>query len=558
MQGQPQDEATARATRLGYCLQGVVARCLRAARLGAEIHEDHAYAEGVIRPDVLVGPPAAPRVSVHVTSSDSRDSFRMKRWRYVCELFQLKSFRPAVHATNVFWGTPELYQPADVAFLGLLFDSTIDLRADPEAHRLYGVAQERSAAEPPALVAEELFRGASARFRNAFTAVRRALATPPKAQHNPLWTAPRRRGTNRLLDGRRTGWVRLLLRCLLLTEAEMAALKAHAAGRSEPPNLAVELGIVQCQVGIVSAWFVPPAFRLALAAGLVDSFRRAVLADARAARLAGEARDAGTAAWVGPVHRLLRGPPSLESAERLLHLGDDHPRLVALDGLLAAYGVSANSLESRWDEATCPTGVKNPVANLLSRTELVRRCFLPGGRDALARGVLHLWRQLEEWRQFEFRPEAEFRAAVAGYRRRCLFGQKMIRPAPFAARALFCEHGWEDGGKARFPFCTRRQGCAVATEFEYTYTKAGRRVLLKCLFGDSGAQHKAEEMAGRLLLLPFRLLEGGVEHRPPAATPLFIPEGEWPGPQLDLLASAGWEVVGLEGLPAYLGDKPCP
>jgi hypothetical protein len=79
-------------------------------------------------------------------------------------------------------------------------------------------------------------------------------------------------------------------------------------------------------------------------------------------------------------------------------------------------------------------------------------------------------------------------------------------------------------------------------------------VLLKCLFGDTGAEHKAEEMAGRLLLLPFRLRQNAVEHRPPAATPLFIPEGDWSGPQMDLLAWAGWDVVGLEDLPAYLGE----
>src|SRR5262249_56735063 len=111
---------------------------------------------------------------------------------------------------------------------------------------------------------------------------------------------------------------------------------------------------------------------------------------------------------------------------------------------------------------------------LVTLTVLVRWCFLQHNRAALTRGVLRLWQRLEERRHLDRRPGEEFRAAVERYRRRCLFGQKLIRAAPFAARAVFREHGWEDGGKARFPFSSPRQGCAVATGVEATYAKTVR------------------------------------------------------------------------------------
>ncbi len=553
---QATDQPTSRATRLGYCLQRVVAHCLRAGGLGGEVREDIPYRDDVIRPDVLLGPEGRPRGSVHVTSSDSRESFRMKKWRYVCELFQLKRHRPGVHGVNLFWGTPEIYQPADVAFLGLLFDSTLDMRGDARAEAVYTAAKRRCVVEQPRDLARELFASAGPGLRRRIVdAARHALTAPARGANRPMWSALTTPGVNRLPAGRHTARVRLLPRTLLLTEQEMGELTASFAGRERPPAIAVELGIVEEQRAIVTRWRVEPDFRSACESGLVAAFRRAVLADERRARLVREARDPSDAAWPARLYRALRRPPGLDGACRLLRIGEGHPRLLAVDGLVAAYGVSANDLEALWDERACKTGVKNPVANLLSRTPLVAGVLAAANRDQLAAGIAHLWARLAERGGVVTKSEGEFRRALRDYRRKCLFDQKTVKAAPFAARLAFERAGWRPAGKRRYTFSSRQEGgVAVGTEFQLSFEKAGRRVLVKCLYGDTGADHKSEEMAGRLFLLPFQRSGGRVRHREVDGTPVFIPEGFWSAGQLDLLASAGWDVVGLEDLPDYLGE----
>ena len=84
------DAHTSQSTQLGYCLQDFVALCLSETDLGYQITENAAYTKHVIKPDILLGDLETPPCSIHVTASDSRDSFRMKKWRYVCELFQIK------------------------------------------------------------------------------------------------------------------------------------------------------------------------------------------------------------------------------------------------------------------------------------------------------------------------------------------------------------------------------------------------------------------------------------------------------------------------------------
>jgi hypothetical protein len=552
----PKDPATSRGTRLGHCLQRFIARCVRAALPGEEVHEDAAYLPHVIRPDLLVGPLAAPHVSVHVTSSDSRDSFRMKKWRYVCELFQLKRFRPQVHSVNVFWGTPELYQDGDVAFLSRLFDSTIDLRLHPQAGAIYAAARAR-AQESPGRVADDLFAAAAPGFKKEVAGrVRRAVAAPVRAENLPVWRAAARRpaGTNHLPDGRKSLWLPLLLRCLVLTDADVAALKAHLAGRGEPPAAAVELGIVRRVEGLLSdrEWCSPAGLRQAFASGRAEKFLRRALAEPRHALLVGEARDAARAAWVRPAFRAVRGGPSDAAIRALLRLGPTHPRFLALDALVAYFGVRVNAVEGYWDPGLCPVGVKNPLANLVNRTPQAGRALADA--DALARGLLHLWQQLDlRFAAEAARSEERFRSRVQAARRQSLFDQKLIQVAPFAARQIFEEAGWRETGRRRFAFSTRAGGgFCVASEFALTFAKGGRTVLFKSLYGDTGADHKAEENTGKLFLLPFRLRADGVEVSPVAGRPLFVPEGRWSVGQLDLLASAGWDVVGLEDLPAYL------
>jgi hypothetical protein len=475
----------------------------------------------------------------------------MKKWRYVCELFQLKSFCPAVHSVNLFWGTPDLYQPGDVALLQTLFDSTIDLRHDPEAQQIYDQARVRSARERPSALARDLCAGAApSLLRSIAQAVGNALRTPAREANRLLWqkSAERPVGVNRLPLGRQSRWLPLLLRCLLLSGEEMSSLKAFCLGQGQAPPAALDLGIVRPEPGILPGWAIDPAFRAACVSGMVEAFRAEAFAAPRYLPLLREARDAETAEWVAPLYSLLARGPSRRAVAALLQLAPDHPRLVAIDGLLGFFDRSVNSLEPLWDRDLWPLPVKNPVVNLVNRTPHVSALLAPANRQRLTEAILQLWRRLGDAAPVAVRSEADLRRAIQHYRRKCLFEQKLLKVAPFAVRRTFAALGWRETGKRRFGIGSPVEGLSVATEFEFTFEKCRRRVLLRSLYGDKGADHKAEENAGKLFLLPFELRQGTFVSRPVEGSPVFVPEGRWSAEQLDLLASAGWQVVGLEEL----------
>jgi hypothetical protein len=76
---------------------------------------------------------------------------------------------------------------------------------------------------------------------------------------------------------------------------------------------------------------------------------------------------------------------------------------------------------------------------------------------------------------------------------------------------------------------------------------------VKSLYGDTGADHKAEEMAGRLYLAPYVLQDGSIVPRGLGLLPVFIPAGRWKKEHVSLLAGAGWNVLGLPQLGTFLG-----
>jgi hypothetical protein len=84
----PTEEHTAARTSLGLVLQHLVEDAL--AEQGISFKANVGYHSGFIKPDVLV-PGNPPKFSVHVTATGPDDSFRMKKWRYIDEVLQMRS-----------------------------------------------------------------------------------------------------------------------------------------------------------------------------------------------------------------------------------------------------------------------------------------------------------------------------------------------------------------------------------------------------------------------------------------------------------------------------------
>jgi hypothetical protein len=552
------DAETQTSTKLGYCLQNIVALCLRGQKLVDPISENVAYTTHAIKPDIFVGPVSKPLCSIHVTSSDSRESFRMKRWRYVCEIFQLKKYCRTVHSVNVFWGTPDLYQPGDIHLLELLFDSSIDLRSSPEGQLAYKEARKRIEHESVGDVSRRIYQGLSKSFCEALADhTTRAILSGPKASNSLMWAGESNRkcGMNDLPNGRESTWTAPFLRSLLLTSEEFAGLESFARNpQSVPSQVLLDLEIVATATGIITRNLFSDEFRQMVSNGLARTVRDSIMSSKRYKQLISEARSLSGMRWPATIFRLLQESPTLTKARELIALSERHPRLLAIDGIIAMWGVAANSLEPLWDDTICRTGVKNPIANLVSRTALVGTVLDQRNVSSLAKGILHLWKTMRTSRGEPSLSLEEFKARIIKYRRFCLFGQKTLKPIPYVVKLAIESHGWRANGKARYVF-SRGSGGGVGTEFQHTYRRGSSVLMVKSLFGGKGADHKAEEMAGRLFLLPYVQdgLGAAASHNA-LGIPLFLPEGRWKGEQLSLLASAGWNVAATEGLSKFLAN----
>ena len=102
------------------------------------------------------------------------------------------------------------------------------------------------------------------------------------------------------------------------------------------------------------------------------------------------------------------------------------------------------------------------------------------------------------------------------------------------------------------------QGSPISTEFLHTFINPSndRKFAVKNLYGDSGADHKAEEMAGRLFLIDYYIQDDLIS-RNAVSTGwdfIFVPEGYWSMSQIELLVSAGWKVADPKQLGGCLGE----
>lgn len=548
---------TERSTKLGYVLQGVVEKLLLERRpSGMEITANAEYKTGIIRPDILVGPMDRPQFSIHVTCSDNRDSFRMKRWRYVCELFQLKRHYKAVVSTNVVFGDISLYQPGDLKFLERLFDKTLDLSANASGKKIFKIALKGTdAGEQVTSIVDRIMASlAPHEAAEVIDPVVRILRSK-SATTRDIWHLPvvPRVGRTRIHIGIESNFRAAFLRGLLLDDIAYSQLRSFVGGSAPtPPMSAVAVGLISFQEDIDGDHYELSNGAAEACSESLSRLREIILGHANLRTLILEARDEDeNLAWLPSAFSEITGRPSLAAVERIIALAANHPRELFLDCLVAAFGKSVNSLEGLWDHSHVPT-VKNPLANVVSRTGFVQLTL-----KQLARNLLSIWTALIATEGQPAVNLASFRAALVRYRRYCLLKGSIVNPLDLMTSDLIEALGYESSKKRRF-VSSRVQGSPISTEFLHTFVNrvSGRRFAVKNLYGDTGADHKAEEMAGRLFLIDYDIRDD-VALKDESSTGwdfIFLPEGYWSTGQMDLLVSAGWKVADPKLLGSCLAD----
>jgi hypothetical protein len=549
-------QQTEASTRLGYILQNVAERLLRKhykGKLG--IHPNAEYQKNIIKPDIVMGTLENPHFSLHITCSDNRDSFRMKKWRYVCELFQLKAHSKKVFSINLVFGTASLYQPADLQLLERIFDETIDLTTNDVASKIYNCAQEcldekMSSSEGAKHVLSQLNEQQQRQIAKRLVA---AVSRREKGVRD-LWNlqvVPPKSSLQ--LGSCEDSRVRsVFLSSLLLNESEFDCFKEFAAKQiGEPPAAACRFGLIVREEDIVGDTYeigpeVPTLF-----SEVYTQLRAAILSKAQLSVLISEARGADELEqWTVPIFNLLSAGASRINVQKALALASTHPREVLLDGFVAFYGCSINSMERLWDEARVPVGIKNPLANIVSRTG-----FIKLRAEDLVTGLLAVWQKVHTQRTAVAPTHEEFKANVVQYRSYCLRKGSIVNPLDILITKTIADLGYKCLGKKRFTSYSVDK-TKISTEFLHTFEnpKNGMKFALKNLYGDTGADHKAEEMAGRLFLAPYRIRTDDVvcEENMDEWRFVFIPEGAWTEAQRSLLVSAGWNVVSGSSLEAGL------
>lgn len=556
-------DQTERSTRLGYVLQGVVEYILReSCDESVQITGNAEYAKDIIRPDVIIGKLSKPDVSFHVTCSDNRDSFRMKRWRYVCELFQLKGHHRNVCSVNLVFGNRNLYQPGDLTFLQRIFDQTLDLTNDPLGEEIFDSAVGTlDKAISASKAARKIVSSLSSRKKSDFIRPLLEIINKKGREVKDIWKLPvvRRIGGSTISSDVCSDFRAAFLRGLLLEEDSFSLLKQFVQGEiAKPPQAAIDVGLIRLIEEMEGDRYDGRVGLPDIFSDTLISLRRLVLLNANIERLVSEARGVPQPLkWTDEAFQLFGRQPSKSSVKACLLLAKDHPRELFIDMLVAGYDCSANSLESLWDHSITPVGIKNPIANIVSKTG-----FIDLPTDELCKGLCDVWQKLEKSRS-NARSNSihEFLSRLIAYRRYCLTKGSIVNPLDYLTSTSIEALGYEAIGKKRFVSSTI-EGSPIATEFLHTFSNplTGRKFAVKNLYGDTGADHKAEEMAGRLFLIPYRLTIRGVSSNKDQESwdYVFVPEGYWVKAQLDLLVSAGWYVVGGErlkdGLIGFVGD----
>jgi hypothetical protein len=537
------------------------------------------YHAEFIKPDVLI-PGKPPKFSVHVTATGADDSFRMKKWRYIDEVLQMRSvWGNRFVAINVLFGPISGYQAGDRLLMKRIFDAEIAVHDFDSADVAFKKALAAVAAASPGdksrdiATAVVLDPSGKKTVRQLGKVLKKILdsspkSVAPKAACDILGRFLKERDTylkaHPPVASGNAAWKRSALRFLAVAPKHWATLHGLAGKEVDASSLdprlvqeALSAQLVKIREGVggIRVLSLSAELTLSIRAGLslsfLESVKKAAHADPRRKYELEDLWDGGirARAAVSEVAGAIgKGRPQLIAlVSRSIEKGGSpkvaHHRAHVLDVILAATGLSQNQLQDRYPGPG--VGVTDPVRNMVPRTELALQVLKTGKLDPIAAATAIVKSIRSELDAVKWSDTSGLSESYLSLRVFNLTKGSSIDPLEEYVSAELIRNRWKVGEPAIVssnPIVGK-----VKTIFSAVASKKGRVIVLKCLFGDTGADHKAEEMEARMRMLRLDP-PPGVE-----LTTVFVADGKWNSSNLRCLVLGGWDhVVDVAEFPKLL------
>lgn len=558
------DAHTSERTSVGYVLQLLTDEALRRAK--KKFVPNVKYYENFIMPDALI-PGIPPEFSVHVTCTGADNSFGMKRWRYVDEILQMRSvFGNAFVAINVMFGPVSGYQKQDRVLVKRIFDEEVIVEALPNGSGLFfaviksvsaSSASKKSQDIACDLLCDPKISVAIDSLAAALTALLKSGSTCQLSKKDVQPLVSYLKSREKFLTTKSNFpsvafWKRSFLRFLAVSPehwpailslkgrlVKESALSADLLFRAKRAKLLVE------KKGIIPQVYLCKEVEITIGAGLtlklLKELEERVAKDDRRKNELLDLWDDGCRARVAVeefLQAIKKGKNELiDLIEYSLVNGGSprvkHHRAHVLDVVNVLLGWSQNRMQDGYRGPGI--GVADPIRNLIPRTEIAQQALANNsslGPEAAKAIVNQVWPWIDALQGLD---AATIAAKYLIYRVYCLTKGSSIDPLDVFVDETCIANGWNlanSGIPCEHPIVGNTK-----TVFTAAATKGSKRLLVKCLFGDTGADHKAEEMEARM-----RIVRTCANPWKDADT-IFVADGKWSQGQILALRLGGWDHV---------------
>ena len=562
------EEHTSDRTSLGYVLQHLVEDGLKLH--GIKFDSNCDYYKSFIKPDVLI-PGNPPQYSIHVTATGADNSFQMKKWRYVDEVLQMRSvWEDNFLSINVLFGPTIGYRDGDIALLKSLFDREVVVETLNGGSAVFEMAIEalggNDSGKKSREIADDLMNNVVVRTVVGLIgkAVKKIVASG--ATTNALKDSCT--GLSGFLHERekyikkappiiagKAFWKRTLLRFLAVTPDYWPQLFKLTTGEVNLTKLDARLvreasraKLTTIREGATGIQFVALSeeasitIKAGLTLDLVESVGKSVYADPRRRLELLDLWDDGVRARLAVeevAEALSSGHTHLTKLlSQSIHGGGSdlipHHRAHVIDVILAAIDFSQNQLQARYSGPE--VGVKNPIPNMVPRTDIATQAIAAGKIDTkmVARSIVESVET--EINAVDWTATQDLAGRYLALRIYNLTKGSSINPLEEYVAAILQQAGWtlaEPKIVTKHPMVGK-----LTTVFSVVAMKGNHRLILKCLFGDTGADHKAEEMEARMRMVR---VEPNADFS--NTHTIFIADGKWSANNITSLVLGGWDHV---------------
>lgn len=558
------DAHTSERTSVGYVLQLITDEALRRAKIA--FVPNAKYYENFIMPDALI-PGLTPKFSVHVTCTGADNSFGMKRWRYIDEVLQMRSVYGADFvAINVMFGPVSGYQKQDLLLVKRLFDKEVVVGNLSNGLHLFKAAVAGVSSSSQGTKSQDVFdrlvqdKTISATIDSLAAELKMLMKKNPKCnlsqgEVQPLVAYLKKREKDPVAKSSTPGqafWKRSFLRLLAIPPAQWSEIFSLKGRQTTADSLGADLvsrgeraKVLTSQKALVPKVSLCKEIEVTIDAGLtlplLNNLKDRVANDPRRKNELLDLWD-DTSRAREAVKEFLRairsGKNNLVSlVEHSIILGGspntDHHRAHVLDIINVLLGWSQNQMQDGYSGPAI--GVADPIRNLVPRTEIAQQALAKD--SSLGAGVAKAIVD-QTWSLINAQSPIDSEDLVTRYllyRVYCLTKGSSIDPLDVFVDESCIANGWslvKSGVQCIHPIVGKTK-----TVFSAAGIKGKKRLLVKCLFGDSGADHKAEEMEARMRII--RTCDNPWKN----AHSIFVADGKWSQGQVVALRLGGWDDV---------------